>query len=381
MGHLVYWIAISAVVVGLLASLPHPELEWNERVLPMAQSFAQVETDTPLTGKVVVITGATSGIGLSLTRMLSRLGATVVALGRSPSKLAQLQDEISTVQTVQVDLVDLQSVANAAQIVSAMHERIDILVNNAGIHDGFDNLFGEYETKQGYDQVFGVNYLSHYLLTEKLAPNVMNSTNPVVLQVSSLYHWASDGSDLRPAGDSPPLASQKGGSHGFLVFRSTRSYANSKLAQILHSRALKRHHPLLSKARIVNVCPAWVLTQIQRAGGIFKHVLVAGAYDVNGWGMASTLLAIFDNNNEKSADFYSNTRVSDIASYAMAFQTNWMYKLSIRDAIGNFMAFAILLSQRLLPDARATVTSPPSYDETLGDALYEWSMSAVGPFL
>jgi len=351
------------------------------RVLPMAQSFAQAETDTPLSGKVIVITGATSGIGLSLTRMLSKLGGTVVALGRSPSKLAEIRDDIPTVQTVQVDLVDLESVATAAEYISRMHERIDILVNNAGIHDGFDNLFGEYETKQGYDQVFGVNYLSHFLLTEKIAPTIMNSSNPIVVQVSSLYHWAVDGSDLRPVGGKPPLASQKGGSHGFLVFRSTRSYANTKLAQILHSRALKRRHPLLSKAQIVNVCPAWVLTKIQRNGGIFKHFLGLGAYDVNGWGVASILLAIFDNKKETNTDFYTNTRVSDIFSHLMAFQTGWMYKLGIRDVLGNFMAFCVLLTQRLLPDARGTATSPPSYDERLGDALYDWSMSAVESFL
>lgn len=255
---LAYLIAVLAIVLGILSNVPHRELEWDEKVLPMARSFAHVveDTDTPLSHKIVVITGATSGIGLSLTKKLSRLGATVVALGRSPAKLAALRDEIGTVQTVQVDLVDLESVAKAAHNISTTHERIDILVNNAGIHDGMDNIFGKLETKQGYDKVFGVNYLAHYLLTAKLAPTVMNATDPVIVQVSSSYHWVVDGSDLRPIGDKPPTASQRGGSHGFGLFRSTRSYANTKLAQILHSRALHRRHPILSKARIVNVCPA-----------------------------------------------------------------------------------------------------------------------------
>ena len=374
-------VAVFAVVLALLANVPHPKLDWNDSVLPMARSYAGAtnSSTSPLAGKIVVITGATSGIGLSLTRMLSKLGAKVVALGRSPQRLKALTEEIETVDTVKVDLVDLQSVATAAQLISDTYNHIDILVNNAGIHDGFGNLLGKFETKQGYDQVFGVNYLSHFLLTEKLSKKLMNSTNPKLVQISSSYHWVVDGSDLRPLGENAPLASQKGGSHGFVVFRSTRSYANTKLAQLLHSRALKRHHPLLAEARIVNVCPAWVATQIQRNGGLFKYLMSAGAFDVNGWGMASTLLALFD--TEEKGDYYTNTKLFDVAHYVMAYQTSWMYQLGIRDVIGAAMAFSILFTQRLTPEAKSSVSSPESYDEALGDALYNWSMFAVKEFL
>ena len=388
MRSLTFLVVLVAFFVAFLANVPHRELEWEDKILPMARSFAGVENnhssndfmEAPLTGKVVVVTGATSGIGLSLTKMLSRLGATVVALGRSPEKLLALQREIPTVQTVEIDLVDLHSVSQAVDNITQKFEKIDILVNNAGMHDGFNNLWGTLQTAQGYDQVFGVNYLSHFLLTEKLAPTLMNSSNPMVVQVSSSYHWVVDGSDLMPRGDEPPIASQKGGSHGFVAFRSTRSYANTKLAQILHSRALRRRHALLSHARVVNVCPAWVATDISRnGGGISKMVMSANAYDVNGWGMASLLLALFDTENK--SDFYTNTALFDFAAYIMSYQSNWMYQVGIRDVLGAILAFSVLFTQRLLPVAKTTSSSPESYNEALGDALYDWSLSAVKPFL
>lgn len=123
------------------------------------------------------------------------------------------------------------------------------------------------------------------------------------------------------------------------------------------------------------------MTQITRNAGIFKHVMTAGAYDVNGWGLSSLLLAIFDNKAAGSADFYTNTGMFDVAHYVMAYQTHWMYKFGVRDVIGSVMAFSVLLTQRLLPDAKSAASSPESYDEALGDALYEWSMTAVKPFL
>jgi NAD(P)-dependent dehydrogenase (short-subunit alcohol dehydrogenase family) len=377
-----YVVALLAVLLAMfLANLPHKELEWDDQIVPMAQAFAKINsTETPLDGKIVVVTGATSGIGLSLTKMLSRLGATVVAVGRSPSKLAALQEEIPTVQTVQANLVDLQSVADAADAIAESWDHIDVLVNNAGVHDGFNNLFGEFESKQGYDQVFGVNYLSHFLLTEKLAPKLMNSSNPTIVQVASSYHWTVDGSDLMAEDGQSPIASQKGGSHGFLAFRSTRSYANSKLAQILHARALKQKHPLLASARIVSVCPGWVKTQIDQSSGPVVGMLVsAGSFDVDGWGLSSVLLSLLDPLN--TGDFYSNTKLFDIAPYALAFQRPWMYQVGIRDMIGQIMALFVLGTQRALPEAKAVKSSPESYDVILGDSLYDWSMNAVKPYL
>lgn len=106
-----------------------------------------------------------------------------------------------------------------------------------------------------------VNYLSHFLLTEKLLGTLLNKSRwPRVVQVSSSFHFAVDGSDLilsptvttttaaaaaattananEDGAAARPVASVPGGSHGFYFYRSQRQYANSKLAQILHARYL-----------------------------------------------------------------------------------------------------------------------------------------------
>jgi retinol dehydrogenase 12 len=283
------WKGTAIVVVALVAILlarPHPELDWENHIIPMARQYTDnSEGILPLTGVTVVISGATNGIGLSLTRALSKLGATVIGMGRSSQKLAALTEEIPTVLPIKADFSDLASVARAADEIVKSTEKIDILINNAGMNHGGTNTWST--SPQGYDTVFVVNYLSHYLLTEKLATTIANSTKPMVVQLSSSYHRGVDGWDLVPTETQAPIASLPGGSPGFGIFRSQRSYANSKLAQILHARALKRRHPVLGKARVVSVCPTWVQTNITTSSG--KHVCPPNLHSLSDFPHASFL--------------------------------------------------------------------------------------------
>ena len=82
----------SIILVAFLAiwlGMPQKQLDWNGEILPMAHEKMNLSTptDTPLEDMIVVLTGSTSGIGLALTKTLVKLGATVVALGRSASKI------------------------------------------------------------------------------------------------------------------------------------------------------------------------------------------------------------------------------------------------------------------------------------------------------
>mmetsp|Transcript_28115 Transcript_28115/g.65366 ORF Transcript_28115/g.65366 Transcript_28115/m.65366 type:complete len:431 (-) Transcript_28115:549-1841(-) len=426
---LVWFSTVAVVLIGVfLAWLPsHRDLQWDEDIRPMAQTYARKaisnnkddhhsvhdndDDSAPLSGIVTVVTGSTSGIGKSFSRAMLKLGATVVAVGRSPTKLQGLHQEwnnnnnkngnelfppASQLVTVQADFNDLTAIAKAANEILQQFSTIDILCNNAGAHDGFNNLLGTKESRQGYDQIFAVNYLSHVLLTEKLAVALNQSAAPIIIQVSSSYHWGVDGSELVPTTTTTtttasnngkvqvvdPVASHVGGSHGFFFFRSQRSYANSKLAQILHARALKEKHPLLSHkptARVVSVCPGWVRTSIVGPGSMLERIIHMAAFHSDGWGLSSLFLAMFD--PEPQGDFYVNSLVLSRVTPAYEYMPRWTYTIGIRDVITLGMAVSMLWFQRFSPQSVAHPSSPESYQTETAHALYEWSLSAVQPYL
>jgi len=427
----------AAFLAYLVASTPHREFDYENDVLPLARKYASATTTTttpgaaaetnetsnkPLVGKTVVVTGATSGIGLSLSRTMSKLGATVVAIGRSPEKLAALKEELmqrqngdAVIITVRAEMSDLSSVAAAADEIlnDDRIDRLDVLINNAGVHDGYGlvKLLGgglpwnayNFSTPQGYDRVFATNYLSHFLLTEKLSSLLVSSATEenatttangdsrrpprtTIVQISSLYHWAVDGSDLvlppSSSSDSIPVAAQPGGSRGLFLFRTQRSYSNSKLAQILHARALKRRHRVLSKARLVSICPSWVATSIAGAPGSMGHKIInAAGYPPEGWGVASALHAVFDTISDDNDDFYSNTKFFDPFMQLLTRLPSWSYEWGVRDFLTNSIAYLGMAGQLFTPEAGPTKSSPESYNASIADQLYDWSLAAVEPYL
>lgn len=388
-------IAVLAVLIARLriafVRIPHKELDWDGLLFPLARAaFGRGEDEEgvpskrlPLEGVKVVITGSTNGIGLSLARALTqRLGATVIAVGRSEAKLQKLKDELGdSVTTVQADLVDLSSVSRAADKISEAFESIDILINNAGITypSTFTLDTTPFATEQGYDRLFVTNYLSHVLLTEKLLPRLQKSPRPTIMQVTSTFHWGVDGSDLVPGndGESPIVAARPGGSHGLLYFRAQRAYANSKLGQLYHARSLTRRY---SNLRVVSVCPSWVGTDIVGPDGDPAHdVIMKMGYRVDGWGISSALYGLFS--NETVDDYYTNTGFFNFMSSLFARMPAWTYTVGVRDAITVTCALAGLVGQHFFSEISPTRSSPESYDTQKAEALWDWSYKALSPYL
>jgi NADPH:quinone reductase-like Zn-dependent oxidoreductase len=127
------------ILVAFLAiwlGMPHRQLDWNGEILPMAHEKMNLstQTDTPLEDMIIVLTGSTSGIGLALTKTLVKLGAIVVALGRSETKLQALQESLPiNVEPIVADFNDLDSVTRACDLIQERFQRIDVLINNAFI--------------------------------------------------------------------------------------------------------------------------------------------------------------------------------------------------------------------------------------------------------
>ena len=383
------WIVSSLIVlVSLFLGYPQPDLRLEQDILPLARTYAKsadASSATPLTGVRVVISGATSGIGLGLVQQFATMGATVIALGRSPQKLQALQESLpgKDIVPILVQLTDLASVQKAADDIASKFDRIDILVNNAGIHyiaAAKGNDSDAPTTPQGLDMSWGVNYMSHFLLTEKLlAPLKQSPFQPTVIQISSSYHWAVDGSELAidtASNQKHPLVAVPGAFTGG-VFGPQRAYANSKFAQILHARSLQRRHPELA---VRSICPCWVGTGI--AGDFFGFFLNRMAFPNDGFGIKSALIAALDTARSKSADYYTNSQSTLwMERLPSMFHAPWFYQYRLRDAIGMSFGGVLLTFQRFLPTVDARRSSPETYDEGLQESLYEWSYETVKPFL
>ena len=146
--------------MGILFSVPQPELDWENEILPRAQQLGRTLSSDPsvdplpLKGVVVVVTGCTSGIGLELSKLLStKLGATVIGVGRSPKKLESLRADGILQQAFVADFSDLNAVATAARQMVDFVPKVDILINNAGLFAPSSWTYAT--TKQGYDWTFG----------------------------------------------------------------------------------------------------------------------------------------------------------------------------------------------------------------------------------
>ena len=129
-----------------------------------------------MTGKVVAITGTTSGTGYVCAREMGKLGATVLLLNRkserATSSLEDLKQQVpnGSFHPVTCDLQDFESVRKAIAEIKSRHDTIDVLCNNAGVMAMPDKA-----TKDGYDVQMQTNCISHFLLTNGLFPLLKNA--------------------------------------------------------------------------------------------------------------------------------------------------------------------------------------------------------------
>jgi NAD(P)-dependent dehydrogenase (short-subunit alcohol dehydrogenase family) len=176
-----------------------------------------------LDGKVILVTGATDGLGRALAAELVSAGATVLVHGRDPGRIAETVREISKagdadrVRSYQADFSGLDGVRSLADQVIAAEPRLDVLVNNAGIGFTVPGGGARQESIEGYELRFAVNYLAGYTLTRLLLPLLRASAPSRIINVSSLGQQAIDFGDVM-------LTSGYDG---------MRAYRQSKLAQIL----------------------------------------------------------------------------------------------------------------------------------------------------
>ena len=149
---------------------------------------AQRETDASLQGKLCVISGATSGVGLASLERIAAGGADVILVARNPQKAEDVCSRIAAASRVNIDIViadftDLDSVRNAAAAILEKCPRIDLLINSAGVFST-----GRVVTPGGFEMCFCVNHLAPFLLTRLLLDRIVESAPARIIQVNSQGH-------------------------------------------------------------------------------------------------------------------------------------------------------------------------------------------------
>jgi NAD(P)-dependent dehydrogenase (short-subunit alcohol dehydrogenase family) len=210
-----------------------------------------------LDGKVVLITGATSGIGLEAARSIAALGAHVVVGARNATRGLAVVDEIrangGSAELLEIDLASLESVARAAAEFKRKHPRLDVLVNNAGIIAGKRKL-----SPDGHELTWATNFLGLAALTRALVPALEAADAPRVVNVSSAAHTSG-----RMAWNDLEL--ERG-------YQGLRAYAQSKLAVNLWTRAFAKRYPKID-ANAMH--PGAIATNIWSTLPAFAQALIA----------------------------------------------------------------------------------------------------------
>ncbi len=207
------------------------------------------------TGRVAVVTGATSGIGAAAAAALAGAGASVVLAVRNQAKADATVAGIMSrhpAAKVSVSLVDMASLASirafAARAADAT-PRINILLNNAGL--GMQPARSM--TTDGFERQFGTNHLGHFALTGLLLPSLLRAPAARVIAISSLAHrqGAIDFADIQGTGR----------------YGGLKAYSQSKLANLLFAfeldrRAQAANLPLVSVAAHPGVSDTGFMTAV-----------------------------------------------------------------------------------------------------------------------
>lgn len=187
----------------------------------------------PQQPKVAVVTGASAGVGKAAARQLALMGWRVIGIGRNPERSAAALAEIrraapsAQVDMIVADLALMRDVARAAEAIQSQTSKIHALLNNAG------GVTAELTfTDEGNEATFAGNHLGHFLLTDRLLPELSAAAPARIISVSSTGH------EMAPPLDWGKLQMTEN-------YLSGSAYCSAKLMNILFTReAARRFAPL-----------------------------------------------------------------------------------------------------------------------------------------
>lgn len=195
-------------------------------------------------GKVVLVTGATSGIGLETVRALARRDAHVIVGARDVARGRAVVDSLrGDAELLELDLASFASIRAAAKRIVETHASLDVLVNNAGIAPLKRTL-----SVDGHESVWATNVLGPFLLTQLLLPLLLAAPEPRVVNVTSTGYRIG-----RLVWDDLEFAHRR--------YAMLKAYAQSKLALVLFTRILAQRE---SRLAVNCLHPGSIATSIMR---------------------------------------------------------------------------------------------------------------------
>ncbi len=209
--------------------------------------------------KVVVVTGANSGLGMETTRALAAKGAHVVMACRSAEKaepaMAALKEQLprASLEFMPLDLASLASIAAFAESFANAYTRLDVLCNNAGVM-----ALPYRKTADGFEMQIGTNHLGHFALTGRLL-KLLNATERArVVTVSSMFH-----------AQGKIRFDDINWTQGY---KKWPAYGQSKLANLLFAFELQRRLEK-SGSEVLSVAahPGYAATNLQAVGPVMEN--------------------------------------------------------------------------------------------------------------
>lgn len=259
-------------------------------------------------GKLVVVTGANTGIGKATTAALLDLGAHVIMACRSKERGQAALTELMTVPgrqlgLMQLDLADLASVARFADDFTRQYGRLDVLINNAGVLGRHHTL-----TKDGFELQLQTNYLGHFLLTMRLLPLLEAAPQGRIIMLSSIaHHWTDvHFDDINLTRD----------------YNRMLGYGQSKLCNLLFCRHLaKRCREAGSRVSINAAHPGIVASDIivDRSNNMLKYIAKlsrAVLISAEKGAKTSVYLAAGDDLDGISGEYFVRCKVARSSPYA-----------------------------------------------------------------
>jgi len=285
----------------------------------MAKSIWNANNIPNLKGKVIIITGSTSGIGKAGAKILAEKDATLVMAVRNVKKGEAVAEEIkqnyqnAKVDVIKMDLTSLESVKSFADGFINNYDRLDVLINNAGI------MMCPYsQTKDNFEIQMGTNHLGHFALTGHLMPLLKQTEGSRVVATSSMAHKMGniDFSDLN-------WESRK--------YKPSKAYSDSKLGNIYFMNYLAEKSKSETNFPVVTAAhPGWTGTDLQRHSGMMRFMNIFFAQSPE-MGILPSLRAAFDQ-DAKPGDYFGPRKMMEMRGYPVKVKTSKLAQVNVNVA-------------------------------------------------